>query len=86
MLFFTTPTTYGQIISKHVFIACLPTIIMASWMQSSTRQPPVPHYRCEALQLLAQLLTKSNSSDKSPPLGDNRRNGYISLGTQRISL
>lgn len=43
----------GNIISKTVFIACLPTMMMLSCMQSSVRQPPGPH--CKKL---------SNKTDK----------------------
>lgn len=31
-------------ISRMLFIACFPTMIMASWIHNSTRQPPGVHY------------------------------------------
>lgn len=38
-----------------VFMTCLPTMMMANWMQSSMRQPPGPHCNTGTLHTLHNL-------------------------------
>ena len=40
----TNSVTYGNIISWKLFHVCLPTMTIASWMQSSVRHPAGSHY------------------------------------------